>query len=122
MLFEIPRVGIGKYIPHTYEWKYWDPKEKMQIKKGKKQKAEIECAFADLRHTPFLLKDCDIIGIRNEDEEGAAEDDFQTPEDELNRQRFIEMKAEQQKTWNSKKGAGGKKGNDEPAFHIYADF
>ena len=72
------KVSIAKYVPHAFEWKWLNPDEVLIEKRGKKSKIEVKtpAAEVDLRKTPYLLKDGDIIGLRIESENGASEDDF----------------------------------------------
>lgn len=59
-------------------------------------------ADLDLRKFPFMLNDGDIIGIRLDNEEGAATDDFQTEADTIAKEEFRisqeKEKAEREKT------------------------
>ncbi len=72
------KVSIAKYVPHAFEWKWLNPDEVLIEKRGKKSKIEVKtpAGEVDLRKTPYLLKDGDIIGLRIESESGASEDDF----------------------------------------------
>ena len=52
-------------------------------------------ADLDLRKFPFMLNDGDIIGMRLDNEEGAATDDFQTEADTIAKEEFsFEIKAQ----------------------------
>jgi hypothetical protein len=58
---------------------------------------------------PFLLKDGDIIGVRQESENPDGIDDFQTEEDRVAKEAFniqkeLEQKFKEENKDNSKKG------------------
>jgi hypothetical protein len=132
-------LSIAKYIPHLYDWKYWDPNEDIEVKKknkgkgkakkGKKNTKEEEqkeeqkemkkLIEFDLRTTPFVLSEGDILGVRNDSEEGAEKDDFQTINDIQNRERLEELKKLDKDT--KEQMSKRKHQNDDP-FKIYTDF
>ena len=110
-LDESERVSLAKYVPHIFEWKYYDPKEEIVEKQGKKKKVEIKTPITnfDLRKFPFLLCDGDIIGVRVDSEEGAETDDFQTEADLLAKEDF-KIFQEQERIEKEKGRATGKNG------------
>lgn len=124
-------ISVAKYIPHAYDWRYWDPNEEIEVKKkkrgkkGKKnqnseeeKKVEMKKMIElDLRTAPFLLSEGDILGVRDDTEEGAIEDDFQTEADIRNRERLEELK----KLDKSIKDSSKKPTFNDP-FKIYTDF
>ena len=139
-------LSVAKYIPHIYDWRYWDPNQEIERKiknkkgkgkKGKKNKAQEEnkqekpqekkdnkdqvelkkLSELDLRSAPFLLSEGDILGVRDDTEEGADKDDFQTEADIENRKKLEEIDKLAKETKNT-----GKKGDYNVAFQIYTDF
>jgi hypothetical protein len=120
------KVSIAKYVPHAFEWKWLNPEEVLIEKRGKKNKIEVKtpAAEVDLRKTPYLLKDGDIIGLRIESENIAAEDDFQTAADQVAKEEFrVEQekeRAERQKSQGA--GGGKKKGQPEHGIVFNVDF
>jgi len=172
-------LAIAKYIPHAYDWKYWNPDEDVPVKskgkkggqkgknnqnnqgkknKGKKNKKNakeeqketpaeepaskqevestetqpidkpeeavkekqefIKLSLMDLRSAPFLLAEGDILGVRDNSEEGAATDDFQTVADIQNRERLEELK----KLDKDIKVANSKPSHNNDPFKIFTDF
>jgi len=129
-------VAIAKYIPHAYDWKYWDPNEDVEIKKKNKGKGKgkakgklkdtkeenketqklVKC---DLRSAPFLLSEGDILGVRDNSEGGAASDDFQTDADIQNKHRLEELRKLDKET---KDQNGKSKHHSDDPFKIYTDF
>ena len=92
------KVSIAKYVPHNFEWKWFNPEEEIVEKKKKNKEIKHKSSEYDLRKAPFQLKDGDIIGVRIEKENiiidgtEAKGDDFQTEEDDELREKFTEQK------------------------------
>lgn len=137
-------MSIAKYIPHAYDWKYWDPNEDIEVKKkgkannkGKKkgknkeetkeevkveQEEKIETqkmSTYDLRLVPFLLSEGDILGVRDDSEVGADKDNFQTLNDIQNREKLEELKKLDKE---AKKDMGQKDRVSNDPFKIFTDF
>lgn len=121
------KVSIAKYVPHNFEWKWFNPEEEVVEKKKKNKEIKHNASEYDIRKPPFQLKDGDIIGVRLESENTIAEDglvgdDFQTEEDNELRKMFTEQKEadrlEKQKNNPPKEG----KNKKEVTLQIYADF
>ena len=71
LFYGIPQdqlISLAKYVPHNFEWKWFDPEMECVEKIGKKKKTEVKfkAGDGDLRKMPFLLRDGDIIGVRIE--------------------------------------------------------
>ena len=119
------RISVAKYVPHLFEWKWFNPEEEIIEKQGKKKKVEIKtlAAVFDLRKFPFLVTDGDIIGVRVETDPGAEIDDFQTEADILLKEDFrIEQERDKQEKEKNRKQGGGGKRNVENALVFNTGF
>lgn len=117
-------MSIAKYVPHAFEWKWFNPSEEIVEKKGKKQKTEVRtpATEVDIRKMPYLLKDGDIIGLRV-DSEATAADDFQTDADQIAKEEFrIEQEKERAEREKNKVAANKKRGGVENALTFNVDF
>eukprot|EP00349_Pseudokeronopsis_sp_Brazil_P001019 CAMPEP_0202964392 /NCGR_PEP_ID=MMETSP1396-20130829/8464_1 /ASSEMBLY_ACC=CAM_ASM_000872 /TAXON_ID= /ORGANISM="Pseudokeronopsis sp., Strain Brazil" /LENGTH=186 /DNA_ID=CAMNT_0049686453 /DNA_START=3178 /DNA_END=3738 /DNA_ORIENTATION=+ len=110
---EEEEVAVAKYVPHLFEWKWLDPEESHSEKVGKKKKKEVQFKTinADLRKMPFLLKDGDIIGVRQEKDNVDKDDDFQTEWDKIEKEKFT---ANQEKERKERQKNQNKNRNNEP--------
>ncbi len=75
----------------------------------------------DLRKAPFLLKDGDIIGIRDDTEPEAEKDDFQTEADAIAKEDF-RVEQEKERNERAKAQKGGKKQQNEAGLKFNVDF
>ena len=75
-------------------------------------------ALLDLRTNPFILSEGDILGVRDNSEEGSDKDDFQTIADIQNRERLEELKKFEKDT----KGDKTKKTHNNDPLKILTDF
>ena len=99
-------------------------KQEEEAKEDKKDNAKEEkqeyskLAILDLRTTPFLLAEGDILGVRDNSEERATQDDFQTITDIQNRERLEELK----KFEKDNKGGKSKPSHNNDPLKILTDF
>ena len=89
---ETEQVSLCKYVPHKFEWEFFDPEQLVQSGKGKKKQV-VKASDLDLKQFPFLLKDGDIIGCRLESENADKSDDFQTDQDLIDKADFAARQA-----------------------------
>lgn len=82
------KITLAKYLPYSFTWQKIVPPSS-KSKKNKKKAPD------DLRSPPCLLKEggsvfrgVDIIAVRDDNEEGADNDDFMSKEDEEARKNY----------------------------------
>lgn len=93
--WSISKVTLAKYISHSFEWKVIED-TRPDMEKGThffyKPNKNVGGLY-DLRKKPTLLRDGDIICIRNEDENPDKSDDFSSPKDLEARLRYQQLKS-----------------------------
>lgn len=93
----VQKVTLAKYIPHSFEWKVIEdlrPEHEKGTYLNYKSAKNIAGIY-DLRKKPTLLRDGDLICIRNEDENPNQNDDFHSPKDLEARIRYQNLKSAQ---------------------------
>ena len=89
-------MSLCKYIPHKFQWDYFDSNQQVSTGKGKKKTLQ-KAGQIDLKSFPFLLKDGDILGVRLESENPDGNDDFQTEADLISKAEFDVRQKERKK-------------------------
>eukprot|EP00330_Aristerostoma_sp_ATCC50986_P006121 CAMPEP_0114582380 /NCGR_PEP_ID=MMETSP0125-20121206/6380_1 /TAXON_ID=485358 ORGANISM="Aristerostoma sp., Strain ATCC 50986" /NCGR_SAMPLE_ID=MMETSP0125 /ASSEMBLY_ACC=CAM_ASM_000245 /LENGTH=220 /DNA_ID=CAMNT_0001775313 /DNA_START=3104 /DNA_END=3766 /DNA_ORIENTATION=+ len=120
-------IEFAKFISYEFHWMHvnfeiFEKEVRSKRKKGGKKKKHVpimDDIRENLRKSPYIFRDGDVIGYRLESENQDNKDDFQTAEDEEAKQKYILEKSKEDAEKQNNSGKGKKEGG---GFQILTDF
>ncbi|XP_064647574.1 ubiquitin carboxyl-terminal hydrolase 40-like [Lineus longissimus] len=97
------QIAIAKHFEEKYEWMVIrDVPHSGKQQRGNKGKKK-DGGKVNVKHAPYLIKDGDVIGVKNLAYDPTNEDDFTTVEDDEGKEKLKQLTEQKQKERQQKK-------------------